>query len=134
MTTYETESGLVLHIKPVSTGAVQSLLGSSDVLLGMFSNMEDFQDLSDVTEQETIAMLREFEPLANYCIGWGVTDDPPKEAMVELDILGVKPRGKREARIKWLRLLVLDQEDMGRLVGRILALSMSGEGEAEPEG
>lgn len=129
MATFMTDNGLELHIKPVSTGAVQSLLGSSDVLLQML-RADGFQVAkATMTDQDIVALLKDFEPLANYCIGWGVTDDPPEEALADLETLGIKPRSKREARIRWLRLIELEQEDLGRLVGRILSMSLNDESE-----
>lgn len=129
---FVTKDGLELHLKQVNVSAVQSLLGSSSVMLDLFTRTSG--DESDVFERmspaEQAQALADFEPLMNYCIGWGVTDDPPEESLAELKLLGVDPENRREARVKWLRILVLDQEDAGELMGRVLAFSMRSEEEA----
>jgi hypothetical protein len=138
METFVTQSGVELTIKPVSVGAIQSFLGDSPFLLDMFSRTasgdEDVEAVfQELTPAEQTKALSDFEPLYNYCMGWGVETDPPEEAQVDLALLRIHPQTKREARIKWLRILVLEQVDMGELVGRILALSMPQTEEQEGE-
>ncbi len=138
MEEFETKDGLVLHLKPVSTGAIQSLLGSNKAMLSLFVRTGEADDktraFDSLSDEEQVALLADLEPLFNYCIGWGVTDDPPPEAASELKMLGLTVNHRREARIRWLRILELDQEDMGRVMGRVLALSMAkAKGESTPE-
>jgi hypothetical protein len=130
MEEFVTKKGLTLHLKPVSTGAIQSMLGGSRTMLSLFvSSDEDvnaaYDEFDSLSGEEQAALVADFEPLFNYCLGWGVTDDPPPEAADELKMLGLNISNRREARIKWLRILELDQEDMGTAMGRVLALSMA---------
>ncbi len=137
METFVTQDGVELTIKPVSIGAIQSFLGGSPVMMDLFSLAASGGDMEaafrEMDETQQAQALKDFEPLYNYCIGWGVETDPPEEALDELALLNIRPKSKREARIKWLRILVLDQHDIGLLAGRVLALSSPGVDEAESE-
>lgn len=128
---YTTKRGLRLHLQPVGVGAIQTLLTTNQAMLKLF--VESGQDVDTASmnfdqlpEQEQVTLVSDFEPLFNYCIGWGVQDDPPVEALNDLKALGVNVSTPRLARIKWLRILELDQDELGKVMGRVLAISLKG--------
>lgn len=130
MNTFTLKSGTVLHLQPVRPAAVRHLLlqfGNVD----MFENPEALLELKGKAQGKAIAAT---EKLYNYVAGWGVTDDPPDEALGELEAIGLDVGNERRARADWLRfLLIEDDEEMGELIGAVLILSKSGTEESTEE-
>jgi hypothetical protein len=92
--------------------------------LGGGSTLQDPKRLRKLTGKERDRATQGLDQLFNYCAGWGVTDDPPEEAIEELAEMGFQVNTARLARINWIRyLLVEDETEAGGLVGAVLTYS-----------
>lgn len=129
---YTTKSGLVLHVCAVSKLAMQNLLLSS----GLLDKLGEINDLDKINVQaieerlsatEKVEVGQSSHRLFNYVCGYGITDDPPPDALEELAIIGFDTANARAARIHWLKTLVLDQGDLNGLVAKIMLLTMQDE-------
>lgn len=120
MDTFPLRSGTVLHLQPVRPAAVRHLLLQFGNV-NMFENPEALLELKGKAQAKAIEAT---EKLYNYVAGWGVTDDPPDEALAELEAIGLDVSNERRARADWLRFLEIeDDEEMGELIGAVMVLS-----------
>ena len=122
--------GTVLHLQSVRPAAVRHLLLQ-------FGNVDMFEHPEALLELEGKARGRAIEAtekLYNYVAGWGVTDDPPDEALAELEAIGLDVGNERRARADWLRFLeIVDDEEMGELIGAVMILSQRETEESKEE-
>lgn len=124
--TFALKCGVVLHLKRVSQTAIRPIL----LRFGNVRVFETPEQLLDLQGRAAERAVEATEQLFNYCAGWGVTDNPPTEAVEELAELGFRVNTPRLARINWLRYLLLEgDEEMGQLISSVLALSI----QPEPE-
>ena len=118
--TFELKCGVTLHLKQVNRQALRPIM----LRLGGGSTLQDPERLRKLTGKALERAIRGIEQLFNYCAGWGVTDDAPEEAVVELGEMGFNVDTARLARINWIRyLLVEDETEAGELVGAVLTFS-----------
>lgn len=61
--------------------------------------------------------------MLTYCMGWGVTNDPPAEALETLSALGKPVHLPQIARANWLRYLVLTNAEATELIAEIMKLT-----------
>ena len=64
--------------------------------------------------------------MLTYCLGWGVVNDPPPDAIETLDALGKPTHIKELARANWLRYLALDNEESAELIAEVVKLTFGG--------
>jgi len=122
------KSGTVLHLKGVRPGPLRNLI----LQFGGIKIFEDPDSLKELTGKRMSRALGATEVLFNYCAAWGVTDDPPEEAMDDLDALGLPAGSPKQARANWLRYLELsDDDEMAELIGLVMALSVPQDDEPE---
>ena len=126
---FETSNGLQLQLRPVSTVTLDAIineLGGFDLLL----------ELSNQTPEQVERHFRAYEPqrlqayLAAqrrqllYCLGWGVVNTPPPEAIAELELLELNSTYPNVQRAHWLVYAAgLQREDKARLIGAVMALT-----------
>ena len=122
------KSGMVLHLRPVEWMALWRILRKfgKDAL-------NDPDSLLKVKEDQAFDMMEATDQLFNFCAGWGVKDDPPAEALAELEEMGLANPGQPHlARANWLRFVVLeDDEEFSDLIASVMALAVK---QAEAEG
>ena len=122
------KSGMVLHLRPVEWMALWRILRKfgKDAL-------NDPDSLLKVKEDQEFDMMEATDQLFNFCAGWGVKDDPPAEALAELEEMGLANPGQPHlARANWLRFVVLeDDEEFSDLIAAVMALAVK---QAEAEG
>ena len=122
------KSGTVLHLRPVNWMALWGILRKfgKDAL-------NDPDKLLKLEGEQALDMVEATDQLFNFCAGWGVSDDPPAEALAELEEMGfVKPGQPHLARANWLRFIVLeDDEEFSELIAGVMALATR---QAEAEG
>jgi len=122
--TFELKCGITLHLQQVSQTAIRPILLR-------FGNVRLFEHPEELINLEGRAMERAIEAtqqLFNYCAGWGVKNDPPEEAIEELEEIGFRVNTPRLARINWLRYLCLDgDEEMGSLISAVMGLTYAPE-------
>ena len=122
------KSGMTLHLRPVKWMALWGILRKfgKDAL-------SDPDKLLKVEGDQALDMAEATDQLFNFCAGWGVSDDPPVEALAELEEMGfVKPGQPHLARANWLRFLVMeDDEEFSELIAAVMALAAK---QAEAEG
>ena len=122
------KSGMTLHLRPVNWMALWGILRKfgKDAL-------SDPDKLLKVEGDQALDMVEATDQLFNFCAGWGVSDDPPVEALAELEEMGfVKPGQPHLARANWLRFLVMeDDEEFSELIAAVMALAAK---QAEAEG
>ena len=114
------KSGMTLHLRPVNWMALWGILRKfgKDAL-------SDPDKLLKVEGDQALDMAEATDQLFNFCAGWGVSDDPPVEALAELEEMGlVKPGQPHLARANWLRFVALANDDeISSLIGVVMALS-----------
>lgn len=122
------KSGMTLHLRPVKWMALWRILRKfgKDAL-----NNPD--GLLQMSEDQTFDMVEATDSLFNFCAGWGVADDPPAEALAELEEMGLAEPGQPHlARANWLRFVALeDDEEFSDLIAAVMALAVQ---RAEAEG
>jgi len=122
------KSGVVLHLRPVNWMALWRILRKfgKDAL-------NDPDKLLQVKEDQALDMMEATDQLFNFCAGWGVKDDPPAEALAELEAMGLADLGQPHlARANWLRFVVMqDVGEFSELIAAVMALAAK---QAEAEG
>ena len=118
--TLSLKNGTVLHLQGVKLGLLRNLV----LQFGGWQAFENPDGLRKLTGKRMGQALQSTEVLFNYCAAWGVKDDPPEEAMEELEALGLPTGSARQARANWLRLELSDDDEMGELIGLVMALSV----------
>ena len=122
------KNGMTLHLRPVQWMALWRILRKfgKDAL-------NDPDSLLNVKEDQALDMMEATDQLFNFCAGWGVSDDPPAEALAELEEMGLANPGQPHlARANWLRFLVMeDDEEFSELIAAVMALAVQ---QAEAEG
>ena len=115
------KSGMTLHLRPVKWTALWHILRQ----LGGPEMLENPDTLMNLKGGDMLKAADTTERLFNYCAGWGVSDDPPREAVEELEAMGLADLGKPHlARANWLRFIALaDDDEISSLIGAVLALS-----------
>lgn len=127
---FESRSGAELHLMPVNADAIFELYNR----MGMYDALNDVREFdgsdewaerweSTLSLDERLTGAQLTQQLFNYCAGWGVTDDPPPEAIDELKLIGRDTSSRRAARIDWLRFIVLEPGEAAELIGRVMALT-----------
>lgn len=116
---FETKRAGLLELQPVNQQA----------LLDIMLEMGGVQALSaeSFTPQSEKAILASNRMLT-YCMGWGVKNAPPADAIATLEALG-KPTNLPEiARANWLRYIALESAEMSELIALVMKLTFSTEG------
>ena len=127
-----TANGTELVCKPVRKLPVRDLLfklGLSAETMqatteqGISDAMEKFNAVQQIkTTQASLALF-------NYCMAYGVENNPPEEAVEELNALDLAPGIPTALRVTWLNYMVLeDAEEAGLLAAVIMALTFRGNG------
>lgn len=126
-----TSNGTRLTCRPVRKLPVQDLLfklGVTGKLVEGASASDIQAALTKVNTAEQVDQAKAAMALFNYVMAYGVVDDPPVEAVEELQALGVAPTNANALRATWLNYLVLeDSEEAGLLSGVIMALTFKGD-------
>ena len=115
------KSGMVLHLQPVKWTALWHILRQ----IGGTEMLDNPDALMNLKGGDMLKAADATEKLFNYCAGWGVSDDPPREAVEELEVMGLADLDKPHlARANWLRFFALaDDDEISSLIGAVLALS-----------
>ena len=119
----ETKKAGMLELQPVNQ---QALL---DIILDM-GGMEAIAAIAANTLNAIGGGNHKIVAGANramtYCLGWGVTNEPPPDAIATLEALG-KPTNLPEiARANWLRYLVLADQEASDLITAVMKLTFEG--------
>ena len=118
--TFELECGVTLHLQPLKQNAVHAILRH----LGGWPSSQTVEYLRGLKGNAAARADEASIQLFNYCVGWGIKDNPAQEEIEELETLGFRARTPRIARVNWLRFMLLeDDEEAGRLEGAILTHS-----------
>ena len=128
MTTFTTSSGVELDLVPVSEVGLRNLMFGSGALRKAFTGAGNTSEImqqvsAKLTQDEAIRLGQDGVRLYNYICSYGGTNDPPDEALEELAAIGYELDNPRVARMRWLQLLVLTDEDSKNLLGEIIKLS-----------
>ena len=125
--------GVTLRMRPVGMPAIRNLVKQ----VGGWSMLTKPEKMLELSDEERRTSDIASNQLFLYAAGWGVETDPPPEAEEELAALGWTAMSKKLTRARWLRYLVLEEAEIGTLLGRVMFLSMrndkskSGEDENE---
>lgn len=95
-----------LYVKAVTKYALWQFVKR----LGGVDFINDPAVLSRLPDDERKAASDTIDQLWTYCIGWGVVDDPPEDAMAELEMLDLVSTSPRLTRANWVRWLLLDDQ------------------------
>jgi hypothetical protein len=117
--TFELECGITLHLQPLKQSAVHSILRH----LGGWPSDKSVEYLRSLTGEAAKRANKASAQLFNYCVGWGVKNDPTSEELEELVAFGFPTSTPRLARVNWLRFMLLDDDEAGLLNGAILSYS-----------
>lgn len=134
---YTLKNGLELKLKRVRAEAIRNLIADRDLaailkhqeMLGQPDATARLENA--LTADELLQINSGITRLFNYCIGFGVTNNPPENERAELEAMGFDMHLSKIARVNWLRYTQLDDtEEAGQLIGSIMALAFQ---EPEPE-
>lgn len=129
--TWTVRRGTTLQLRSVNPDAIYSLYRE----MGFYDELERHPDTEQnpgewaaqwnngLSFAEKARAAEAVEKLFNYCAGWGVETEPPEEAQTELNTIGKLTENPRQARISWLRFLLLYEDEIDELIGRVMALS-----------
>jgi len=110
----ETQKAGMLELQPVNQ---QALL---DIILDM-GGLEAIA--ADSVSADNYKAITAGNRAMTYCMGWGVKNEPPPDAIATLDALG-KPTDLPEiARANWLRYLVLTNQEASDLIAAVMKLT-----------
>jgi len=113
--------GVTLDLTPVKTAPIRHLLlkmGGADLL-------ENPERLRDLDTKSKVKAAEAFERLLTYLTGWGVKNDPPLEAIDELNELDMASSSKQVMRANWIRFFLMeDDTEAAAIVAAVLALSI----------
>jgi len=120
------KNGRQLHLGVIRRDAVMPILlrmGRLDV----FDDAGRFQRyVANLPTRARNDIVTAFYQLFNYCVGWGVLDDPDDIEIDDLIELGFRSSSVRTTRVNWVRyMLISDDEEAGALAGAVLAHSMN---------
>ena len=132
MTVFVTENGTELDIVAVSEVGLRNLLFGSGALRKVYGAGKSTDQIlnqvsSQLSQEEAIRLGADGVRLYNYICSYGVTTDPPEDALEELVAIGYEVHNPRVARMNWLQLLVLTEEDSKNLLGEIIRLTFQKE-------
>jgi len=124
--TYTTKkSGIELKLKPVAKLALHNILYRMGISFTP-GGPSPFEQFGAKTDTEKTKALETFGQLFGYCITQGIETDAPKSAVEELEASGFPVDNPNIARLHWLRGIELDdQEEAGKLIGLIMALTFA---------
>ena len=116
---------VTLQVKAVARYALWQFVKQ----LGGVEFIQDPTSLSQLPDDERQSASEVIDRLWTYCIGWGVADDPPADAMAELEAMGLVSDSPRLTRANWVRWLLLDdQGDAWRIFWAVwMATMLEGE-------
>jgi len=128
----ETESGVRLDVIPVRKLPIQDLLyklGVTERVAKGNASVEEIQAaIINGSPTQQMQTAKAAMALFGYCMGYGVVNDPPAEAVEELRAMNLAPDNPRALRTTWLNYMVLeDGDEAGRLAGVIMALTFGKE-------
>jgi len=78
--------------------------------LGGVDFINDPTTLSRLPDEARQTAMDTIDRMWTYCIGWGVIDDPPEDALAELEAMGLISPSPRLTRANWVRWLLLDDQ------------------------
>ena len=118
----ELRCGRVLNLQAVNRATLRYILRD---LLGY-----DLPDAGNWDVEHTEAFNKVTERLFNYCVGWGVTDNPTEAEVRELVKLKfLDDPTPNAARVAWVRYLLIDEDEAGPLIGFVMTLTFAGANE-----
>jgi len=112
--------GVTLRLRPTGMPAVRNLIEQA----GGWSLLTNPERLAELSDEDNVKYSVASNRLFLYVAGWGVENDPPPEAIEELETLGWTATSKKLIRARWIRYLLADESEIGALLGRIIFLSM----------
>ncbi len=125
----ELKCGVTLRLRPVGMPALRKLIEQA----GGWSLLKEKRKLAELSDEERHTYEIGSNQLYLYAAGWGVETDPPAVAVEELEALGWTATSKKLIRARWLRYLLMEETEIGKLLGRIIFLSLRGEDSEDKE-
>lgn len=126
-----TNSGIELDVRAVSPVALRNLLFGS----GIFRRMVGVADKSkaevlteiqqSLSQQEQLRLGAESSRLYNYICAYGVSNDPPEDAIEQLQAMGFQTNSDATSRMHWLQMFVLDEQDTNNLLSEVIRLTFN---------
>lgn len=127
-----TKSGVELEVKAVSPVALRNLLfgsGSLRRVAGIAARNDDADALQAIqkslTQEETLNLSADSTRLYNFICAYGVTNDVPEDELEQLQAMGFAVEKPSIARMHWLQMLVLDDEDSKILLNEVIRLTFN---------
>lgn len=129
-----TSNGTELEVNAVSPVALRNLLFGS----GAFRKMAHLASKSTtevvaqiqqtLTQDEMLRLSAENTRLYNFICAYGVSTDPPEDALEQLQAMGFAVESPAIARMHWLQMLVLTDDDSKILLNEVIRLTFSATG------
>jgi len=126
-----TTNGIELEVRGVSSVALRNLLFGSGAFRKMASlvNKSNAEVIGEIhntmTKEEQLRLSAENTRLYNFICVYGVTTDAPADAVEQLQAMGFPVDSPSIARMHWLQMLVLDDEDSKNLLNEVIKLTFS---------
>lgn len=115
---FETKQAGTLKLQPVNQQALLDIMSDLKGVIQLAG-----EDVEQLQGSDTSEALVASNRLLTYCFGWGVQNDPPKNALETLAILNKPTHLPNIARANWLRYLVLDDDEAQDLMVAVIALT-----------
>jgi hypothetical protein len=112
----ETKKAGELTLQPVNQQA----------LLDIILDMGGIEALSSQNFSDTAKAISASNRMLTYCLGWGVVNDPPAEAIELLAALGKPTHLPQIARANWLRYIALESDEASTVLAEVMKLTFQG--------
>ena len=113
-----------MQFETAQAGALTLQAVNQQALLDIVLDLGGLEALTDgKIPADAQAAMGASNRMLTYAFGWGVTDNPPPDALETLTLLGKPTHLPAIARANWLRYLVLDNEEAAALLAAVVKLT-----------
>lgn len=129
---FVTRQGTELQLQAVSPVALQNLLFGSGQLQRAIKAGGSINAIKEnLSPEAMVALAGNTARLLNYLCAFGITNDPGDYDIEQLRVMGFEVDTPEKARMHWLQILVLDNEDVNKLLVKVIQLTFKQNSETE---
>ena len=113
-----------MELETKKAGVLELQAVNQQALLDIILEMGGIEAIAaEQFNPQSIKVLSAGNRALTYCLGWGVKNTPPQEALDTLEALGKPTHLPEIARANWLRYLALTNEETSDAVAKLMKLT-----------